>query len=153
MGPVELSVVIPVYRSEATLRPLVERLLPVLEAVAQDFEVVLVDDGSPDRAWEVILELRREHPGKIVAVQLMRNFGQHNALMCGFRHARGRVVVTMDDDLQHPPESIATLLAALRDRDLDLVYGTYRGEEAPSRPGRGARGWSTASTGSSSRRP
>ncbi len=107
--------------------------------MAQDSEVILVDDGSPDRAWEVILDLRREHPGKIVAVQLMRNFGQHNALMCGFHHARGRLIVTMDDDLQHPPESIATLLAALRDRDLDLVYGTY--EEKMHHPGRVLGSW------------
>ena len=139
MGPVELSVIIPVYRSEATLRPLLNRLLPVLDAITQDSEVILIDDGSPDHAWEVILDLRREHPGKIVAVQLMRNFGQHNALMCGFHHARGRLVVTMDDDLQHPPESIATLLAALRDRDLDLVYGSY--EEKMHDPGRVVGSW------------
>ena len=69
----------------------------------------------------------------------MRNFGQHNALMCGFHHARGRLVVTMDDDLQHPPESVATLLAALRDRDLDLVYGTY--EEKMHHPGRVVGSW------------
>jgi glycosyltransferase involved in cell wall biosynthesis len=121
----DLSVVIPVYRSEASLRALVGRLVPVLEATGMSHEIVFVEDGSPDNSWGVLREIQDAHPGRVVAVQLMRNYGQHNALMCGFRHARGRLIVTMDDDLQHPPEEVPKLLDAIRTRGLDLVYGVY----------------------------
>jgi glycosyltransferase involved in cell wall biosynthesis len=121
----ELSVVIPVYRSSGTLRTLVCRLLPVLEATGLEYEVVFVEDGSPDDSWQVLRELQTERPDRIVAVQLMRNFGQHNALMCGFRHARGAFIATMDDDLQNPPEELPKLLATIRAGGFDLVYGTY----------------------------
>jgi polyisoprenyl-phosphate glycosyltransferase len=120
---IDLSVVIPVYRSEASLPALVARLLPALEGTRLRHEVVFVEDGSPDGSWRVLERLQAEHPGRLVAIQLMRNYGQHNALMCGFRHTRGRFVVTMDDDLQNPPEEIPKLLAAIREGDLDLVYG------------------------------
>jgi undecaprenyl-phosphate 4-deoxy-4-formamido-L-arabinose transferase len=120
----DLSVVIPVYRSEATLRPLTERLLQVLNATGKRFEIILVDDGSPDGSWEVLRDLQERHPGQVVAVQLMRNYGQHNALMCGFRHSTGRYVVTMDDDLQNPPEEIPKLLAMIEATGADLVYGS-----------------------------
>ncbi len=121
----ELSVVIPVYRSSNTLRPLVRRLLATLEATGLEHEVVFVDDGSSDDSWRVLRDLQAEQPDRIVAVQLMRNFGQHNALMCGFRHAQGAFIVTMDDDLQNPPEEIPKLLAAIRAGESDVVYGTY----------------------------
>jgi undecaprenyl-phosphate 4-deoxy-4-formamido-L-arabinose transferase len=125
MSRVALSVVIPVYRSESTLAALTQRLLAVLDRLDLSHEVVFVEDGSPDRSWPVLRELQAAHPDRIVAVQLMRNFGQHNALMCGLRHASGDLVVTMDDDLQNPPEEIPKLLAAIRAGGFDLVYGTY----------------------------
>jgi polyisoprenyl-phosphate glycosyltransferase len=121
----DLSVVIPVYRSAATLRQLVDCLLPVLEAIAPRHEIIFVEDGSPDDSWKVLAGLQAEPPETIIAIQLMRNFGQHNALMCGFRHARGRFVVTMDDDLQNPPREISKLLETIRDGDYDVVYGQY----------------------------
>jgi undecaprenyl-phosphate 4-deoxy-4-formamido-L-arabinose transferase len=124
-GPdVAVSVVVPVYRSAKTLKPLFERLRQTLDGAAETFEVVFVDDGSPDESWEVLSELHRAD-ARVVAVQLMCNYGQHNALMAGFRHTRGRVIVTIDDDLQHPPEEIPKLLQALRAGGLDLVYGSY----------------------------
>lgn len=132
MNETGLSIVVPVYRSEETLRPLVARLVDVLEATGREFELVLIDDGSPDRSWEVLIELGGRHGDRLVAVQLMRNYGQHNALMCGFRIARGAIVVTMDDDLQHPPEAIPDLIAGLETRELDLVYGTYTVKEHAS---------------------
>src|SRR5262249_9558988 len=95
------------------------------------YEVVFVDDGSPDDSWRVLEEIRRRHPERVVAVQLMRNYGQHNALMCGFRHARVELVVTMDDDLQNPPQEVPKLVAAIKERDLDLVYGSY-GSKKPA---------------------
>jgi undecaprenyl-phosphate 4-deoxy-4-formamido-L-arabinose transferase len=119
----DVSVVIPVYRSSATLRNLADRLAAVLEAERLSWELILVDDGSPDDSWKEMVALHRQRPDRIVAVQLTRNFGQHNALMCGLRRARGETIVSMDDDLQNPPEELPKLLAALREQQLDLVYG------------------------------
>lgn len=120
-----LSVVIPVYGSEHSLRPLIERLIAVLQRTGRPFEIICVNDDSPDGAWSVLEELQKVHHDVLVAVRLMRNFGQHNATMCGFNLAKGQVTITMDDDLQHPPEELPKLLQALEDNDLDVVYGTY----------------------------
>ncbi|GAB2455951.1 glycosyltransferase family 2 protein [Streptosporangium sandarakinum] len=119
-----VSVVIPCYRSAQTLPALVGRLLAVLPDVASAFEVVLVVDGSPDDTWEAAQELADRHE-TVRALLLARNYGQHNALVAGIRCVRYDVVVTMDDDLQHPPEEVPRLLAALRP-DLDLVYAVPR---------------------------
>jgi undecaprenyl-phosphate 4-deoxy-4-formamido-L-arabinose transferase len=125
----DVSVVIPVYRSADTLGELWRRLLAVLDATGLDYEVVFVEDGSPDGSWAALEALRRQRPDRVIAVRLMRNYGQHNALMCGFRRSRGDYVVTMDDDLQNPPEEIPKLLAATKAGDLDLVYGAYGHKE------------------------
>jgi undecaprenyl-phosphate 4-deoxy-4-formamido-L-arabinose transferase len=117
----ECSVVIPVYNSQASLPALVERLAAVLPAVTDRYEVVLVNDGSRDDSWDGICEAARKHAW-VRGINLMRNYGQHNALLAGIRAARFAVVVTMDDDLQHPPEEIPRLLEALGHRH-DLVYG------------------------------
>ncbi len=125
LSTVDVSVVIPVYGSEATLRPLVERIVQVLSSGGWTFEVVCVDDDSPDGVWGVLEQLCHAYGDRLVAIRLMRNFGQHNATMCGLRAARGQVVVTMDDDLQHRPEDLPRLLAHLETTGLDVVYGTY----------------------------
>jgi undecaprenyl-phosphate 4-deoxy-4-formamido-L-arabinose transferase len=125
MDSVEISVVIPVYNSAEMLPMLQARLDAVLRALGNSFEVIYVDDGSQDASWSVLRQLEQQFRGNVVAVQLMRNYGQHNALMCGFRQARGNYIITMDDDLQHPPEEIPKLLAAIKQSDLDLVYGGY----------------------------
>ena len=122
-----ISVVIPVYRSEAILPDLVRRLEPVLAAIAENFEVILVNDCSPDRSWDVICDLARQYSW-IRPINLMRNYGQHNALLCGIRAARYDVIVTMDDDLQHPPEEIPKLLEKLAS-GYDVVYGTPEQEQ------------------------
>jgi glycosyltransferase involved in cell wall biosynthesis len=127
LAPRRLSVVIPVYRSEAILAELVRRLEPVLIANAETFELVLVNDSSPDRSWDVICDLAGQYSW-IRAINLMRNYGQHNALLCGIRAARYDVIVTMDDDLQHPPEEIPKLLAKLAE-GYDVVYGTPEEEQ------------------------
>jgi undecaprenyl-phosphate 4-deoxy-4-formamido-L-arabinose transferase len=116
-----LSVVVPAYNSELSLPLLSERLRPVLENIAGRYELILVNDGSRDRSWEVIQDLAQKH-GWIRGFQMMRNYGQHNALLCGIRAATGSVVITMDDDLQHPPEEIPKLLDKL-DEGFDVVYG------------------------------
>jgi undecaprenyl-phosphate 4-deoxy-4-formamido-L-arabinose transferase len=116
-----LSVVVPVYGSETILPELARRLGEVLPELATQFELVLVNDSSPDASWQVIERLTAEHAW-IRGINLMRNYGQHNALLCGIRAAQHGVVVTMDDDLQHPPEEIGKLLAVL-DEGYDVVYG------------------------------
>ena len=108
--PRSLSVVIPVFNSDAILPKLIERLEAVLTAQGDAFEVILVDDDSRTDAWSVIEQLAAAKPW-IRGFRLMRNYGQHNALLCGIREARHEVVVTIDDDLQHPPEEIPQLLA------------------------------------------
>ena len=117
-----LSIVIPVYRSELILPELARRLESVLNKITPEYEVVLVDDSSPDRSWEVICRLAAQYPW-IRALSLMRNYGQHNALLCGIRTVRYSIIVTMDDDLQHPPEEIPKLMTALA-QGYDVVYGT-----------------------------
>ncbi len=120
-----ISVVIPVYRSAATLRELCRRLRAVLEPLTTAYEVILVNDASPDESWQVLCALHAHEPG-IKAIDLARNFGQHAALLCGLAHAQGDVVITMDDDLQHPPEELPVLINALtRAPDVDVVIGAY----------------------------
>ncbi len=122
-----ISTVVPAYGSELSLPELVRRLQPVLDAVATEYEVILVDDGSRDGTWRVIEDLAREH-GWVRGVHLMRNYGQHNAVLCGIRLARYDLTVTIDDDLQHPPEEIPKLIDKL-DADKDVVYGTPSHEQ------------------------
>lgn len=116
-----LSVVVPVYNSAATLPLLAERLSQALPAMASDFEVILVNDGSPDDSWQQIEALARQYPW-LRGLNLRRNYGQHNATLAGVRAARYPITVTMDDDLQHPPEEIPALLARLNE-GFDVVYG------------------------------
>ncbi len=122
-----ISVVVPVYNSEATLPALIARLDRALKECGCEFEVVLVNDGSQDRSWDVVENLARSH-GWVRGINLMRNYGQHNALLCGVRAARYQTTVTMDDDLQHPPEGIPRLLGKLADGH-DVVYGTPEREQ------------------------
>jgi undecaprenyl-phosphate 4-deoxy-4-formamido-L-arabinose transferase len=118
------SIVVPVYRSAEILPDLVAQLAQVLPTLNVRYEVILVNDGSPDSSWEVICQLAQEYPW-LRGIRLMRNFGQHNALLCGIRAASNEVIVTMDDDLQHPPQEIPKLLAKL-DQGYDVVYGVPR---------------------------
>ena len=118
-----LSVVIPVYNSATMLGALIERLSTVLERRGGDYEVVLVNDGSSDASWTRISELCAQDP-RLRGLNLMRNYGQHNATLAGVRAARGDVIVTLDDDLQNPPEEIPKLLGKLELGGADVVYGT-----------------------------
>jgi glycosyltransferase involved in cell wall biosynthesis len=122
-----LSVVVPVYNSAPCLPGLAEALVPVLAAHATQYEVILVNDGSRDESWEVIEELAARQPC-VRGVNLLRNYGQHNALLCGIRLANHDLIVTMDDDLQHPPEEIPKLLDTLAE-GFDVVYGTPQKEQ------------------------
>jgi len=125
-----LSLVIPVYGSEKVLPELVARLQDTLDQVAHlraNYEVIFVCDRSPDRSWQVIEALAADKPW-VRGILLRMNAGQHNALMAGFQHARGDVVVTMDDDLQHAPSDIPLLLEELA-RGNDLVYARFKNRQ------------------------
>jgi undecaprenyl-phosphate 4-deoxy-4-formamido-L-arabinose transferase len=118
----EISVVVPVYNSGPTLRLLSERVAEAFGTRGLEYELVLVNDGSADDSWEQIAELTRVD-ARVRGLDLARNYGQHNALLAGIRAARGHTIVTIDDDLQNPPEEIAKLLDKL-DEGYDVVYGS-----------------------------
>lgn len=118
-GPI--SVVVPVFGDGRALGDLAVRLQRVLEPIAP-WELILVNDGSPPPTWEHIRRLASAH-ASIKGLDLQRNVGQHSALLAGIRVSTGDVVVTMDDDLQHPPESIPVLLRHLHESGSDVVYG------------------------------
>jgi len=116
-----VSVVIPVYNSENTLAELVERISATLRPLVQSLEIILVNDGSRDRSWDVMTYLISQYPD-ITGLNLMRNYSQHNALLVGILKAKNDIIVTIDDDLQNPPEEIGKLLLTLN-QGYDIVYG------------------------------
>jgi undecaprenyl-phosphate 4-deoxy-4-formamido-L-arabinose transferase len=116
-----VSIVVPVYDSQTTLIELTTRLQKVLSLCSKAFEIIFVNDGSHDESWHIICSLVKKH-NFIRAINLMRNYGQHNALLAGVHQAQYEVIVTLDDDLQHPPEEIPKLLRKLNE-GYDIVYG------------------------------
>lgn len=119
-----ISIVIPVYNEEAGLEALGERLYPALDALGHGYEVLFVDDGSRDRSAVILRQLFERRPDSTRVVLLTRNAGQHMAILAGFAHARGDYIITLDADLQNPPEEIAKLITAM-DQGADYV-GTVR---------------------------
>lgn len=125
----DLSIVVPTYRGRESLQELLERLAGVLRPRGLDYEVVVVNDASPDDTWEVLRKLAPDHP-ELRAIDLLGNQGQPRATLCGLAHAQGALVATMDDDLQHPPEELPKLLDALVDHpDWDAVVGSWPRDE------------------------
>jgi glycosyltransferase involved in cell wall biosynthesis len=118
-----ISVVIPVYNGAFSLPELTSRLCAVLPTLVDEFEIIFVEDNSRDNSWQVIETISRESRF-VRGIRLMRNFGQHNALLCGIRAAERELIITMDDDLQNPPEEIPTLYALYVRQGADVVYGT-----------------------------
>ncbi len=117
-----ISVIVPVYNSEGSLAELMARLEATLRPLSSQLEVILVNDGSRDRSWQIICQLARQHHS-IRGFNLLRNYGQQNALLCGIRMAHNDIIVTLDDDLQHPPEEIPRMLQKLAE-GYDVVYGS-----------------------------
>lgn len=126
---IQYSIVIPVYNSSRGLHELQERISRVFSTkLGQAYEILLVEDGSPDPdTWPVVADLAQKHQ-QISAIRLSRNFGQHAALLCGLAHARGEFIITMDDDLQHAPEDIPALVKL---QEHDVVIGQYFQKKHP----------------------
>ena len=123
------SVVIPVFNSEELVGGVVEGLLDTFAGAGLQLEVICVNDGSVDRSWDVIAGLAEAHPN-VVAVDLLRNYGQHNANLAGLREATGDYLITMDDDGQNPPGETLRLIAAIVERDDDVVFGRFDSKKA-----------------------
>lgn len=121
-----ISVVIPVYKAESCLHELYGRLRESLEIISNDFEIVLVEDGSGDRSWSIIVELAKLDE-RVKGIKLSRNFGQHPAIAAGFEQSMGDFIVLMDCDLQDRPEDIPTLIKHLYG-DIDIVYTIKEGD-------------------------
>src|SRR5919206_1170618 len=124
----DLSVVIPVYNEEDGLAALFGRLYPALDALGLSYELIFVNDGSRDRSAAILREQFQKRPDTTRVVLLNGNFGQHMAIMAGFERCRGERIVTLDADLQNPPEEVAKLLAAM-DAGHDYVGGVRRQRE------------------------
>ena len=120
----QISIVIPVYNEEAVLPALFSRIYPVLDEMAEPYEIIFVNDGSVDRSAQMLSEQFRVRPDVTRVILFNGNFGQHMAILAGFEHVRGQIAITLDADLQNPPEEIPKLVAAMRDGH-DYV-GTYR---------------------------
>lgn len=122
IGPaISYTIVIPVYNSGTTLRPLIDRIVAVLARQNAPYEIIMVEDNGSDDSWDIMKSLLPLYP-QLRLFKLTRNFGQHNALMCGFAQSRGEFIITIDDDLQNPPEEITKLISKIND-GYDVVYG------------------------------
>jgi len=122
------SVVVPVYNSAGQVGETADLIVAELESEGLRYELILVNDGSSDNSWTVIAERARAHP-HVIAVNLLRNYGQHNANLAGFRESTGDYVITMDDDLQNPPDQIRVLIdEAMKGRD--VVFGAFETKKA-----------------------
>ena len=130
-SPGSVSVIVPVYSNEVFLDELVRRLVETLSNTGRKFEIILIDDGSPDRSWQKIHDLGNQHP-EVVGLRLSRNFGQHPAIAAGLERSRGDVTVLMDADLQDEPEQLPLLLSKL-DEGSDIVYTVNVDEEGSGR--------------------
>ena len=127
IGSFDVSVVVPTFQADEKLPQLVKLLQ--INLGSRLLEIILVDDGSDIKSWRGICKIASDNV-MVEAVRLARNYGQHAALLAGIRLARGRIVVTLDDDLQNPPDQIFKLLDALGS-DIDLVYGSLKNRPLP----------------------
>ncbi len=123
----KISVVIPVFNSENAIPELIQRLIKTFKTLKEHtLEIVMVNDGSTDNSWAVLLQEKQKYPEVIKAINLTKNYGQHNAILCGFNFCVGNYIVTMDDDLQHIPEEIIKLIEKQQETDADITYGIYQ---------------------------
>jgi len=119
-----LSIVIPIYNSYNILSKTVENTISTLRENFSDFEIILVCDGSPDDSWQLMKQLAEKYQNIIISINLNKNYGQHSAVLCGIAHAKGKYIITMDDDLQNPPSEIIKLVHKI-DEGYDLVFAKF----------------------------
>lgn len=131
MKKAKYSIVIPIFNASQTIEELLLRLDRVMKKNKLFYEVVFINDGSSDKSEEILSKIARKR-FDVKYIELMRNFGQHNALICGINYAQGDFVITMDDDLQHPPEEIIKLVNKINLGQFDLVYGEYENKQHSS---------------------
>jgi undecaprenyl-phosphate 4-deoxy-4-formamido-L-arabinose transferase len=127
MGKAQVAVVIPVYNEEANLSALMKRLMPVMQGMNKTFEIILIDDGSHDDSLEILKSFTKDEHVKVV--ELTRNYGQHSAIMAGFSVVQADIVVTMDADLQNPPEEIPKLVKVMEEGNYDVVGSIRKGRK------------------------
>jgi len=120
---IDYSIIIPVYNSEKTFEELINRIECLFNEMSLTFEVILIDDCSDDKSWDLLKKIHSSN-SKIKIIRLIRNFGQHNALLAGFNICTGKFIITLDDDLQHPPEEIPKLISKINEGYF-VVYGKY----------------------------
>jgi undecaprenyl-phosphate 4-deoxy-4-formamido-L-arabinose transferase len=123
MGNVQVAVVIPVYNEEENLPALMQRLMPVMLGLGKSFEIIFIDDGSHDQSLQILKEFTKNSQVRIV--ELTKNYGQHAAIMAGFSITQADIIITMDADLQNPPEEIINLVKVMEEGNYDVV-GTIR---------------------------
>ncbi|PIE81841.1 MAG: hypothetical protein CSA11_02935 [Chloroflexi bacterium] len=139
--PISYSAIIPVYNSEQIVGMTIDRTVAFFESQQWTYEIILVNDGSPDNSWQIIQKKAKENPS-IIAINLLKNYGQHTALYCGLQQSCGKYMITLDDDLQNPPEEIIHLVTKAEEGH-DLVFGRFRKKEHGS-----YRRWGTRVIGS-----
>ena len=122
---IDISIVVPVYNSEGTLEPLFKRIRKTMNKLGHKFEVIFIEDGCRDNSWQKLIQLKRTNPEEVTIIKLARNFGQNSATWCGLNYASGDLVVTIDDDLQIPPEEIEKLIIKYKETQPDIVYGVF----------------------------
>jgi len=127
----DLSIVIPVYNSENIIDDLIKKVVKSVGDIKtiNSYEILLINDCSPDKSWNKIDHLSKKIPS-VKGIDLAENFGQHNAIMCGLKECKGNFVITMDDDLQHPPESIKDIIIKLNEGH-DVCYTNYLNRKHP----------------------
>lgn len=118
----EYSVVVPVFNSSETLAELINRIGRAFAQITTKYEIILIDDGSVDRTWDTMVRIH-ESDRNVKIIRLSRNFGQHNALFCGFTFCKGHYVITIDDDLQYPPEEIPKMISSMKAMNAEVVIG------------------------------
>jgi glycosyltransferase involved in cell wall biosynthesis len=123
MSEIDYSIVVPVYKSTATLKQLCDEVNAVFSESNLTYELILVNDASPDDTWNIVKEIKANSSTKVTAVNLAKNTGQHHALLCGFQYVTGKFAITIDDDLQFSPKDILLLIKQQKLTDADLVYG------------------------------
>ena len=125
MSIVDYSIVVPVYNAEGSLDVLNKSICHFFESKQYSYEIIYVNDSSIDRSWDILKEIKKTN-ACITIINFSKNFGQHAATMCGFKHAKGKFVVTLDDDMEAHPNEVEKLILSQQKSNADLVYGVYR---------------------------